>query len=272
MSQQAPRTDLAVKTVLYTMPGMDDVVVRRDEPYKVTESGALTMDLYYPPGATRDTRLPAVIFVFGYSDVGYPNMLGCTFREMGMCVSWAKLFAASGIVAIAYTNREPVQDVEAVLQSVQDNAERLGIDRHRIGLWAESGNVPLALSLLMQSGRAYLKCAAFSNGFMLDLDGRTSVAEMQRTYRFTNPCEGKSIGQVRADVPLLLVRSGQDQFQGLNESLDNFLIHALRRDLPVTLVNHAGAPHGFELYLDNETTHEIVRQILGFMRFHLSKE
>jgi hypothetical protein len=282
MSQPAPRTDLAIKTVLYTMPGMDDVVVRRDEPYKATESGPLTMDLYYPglgsdpavPGSDpgRVKPLPAVIFVFGYSDAGYPNMLGCTFREMGMCVSWAKLFAASGVVAVVYTNRQPVEDVEAVLQSVQDNAERLGIDRGRIGLWSESGNVPLALSLLMQPGREYLRCAAFSNGFMLDLDGRTSVAEMQQTYRFANPCAGKSVEQVRSDVPLLLVRSGQDQFQGVNESLDNFLTHALRRDLPVTLVNYAGAPHGFELYLDNQTTHEIVRQILGFMRFHLAKE
>lgn len=272
MSQPAPRTDLAIKTVLYTMPGMDDVIVRSDEPYKVLESGALTMDLYYPPGAATHTRLPAVVLVFGYSDAGYPNVLGCTFKEMGMCVSWAKLFAASGLVAILYTNIQPVEDADAVLQFVQENAERLGIDQSRIGLWSASGNAPLALSLLMQPGREYLKCAAFCTGFMMDLDGRTGVADMQRTYRFSNPCEGKTADDVRSDVPMMIVRAGQDQFQGVNESLDNFLIHALRRDLPVTMVNHAGAPHGFELYLDDEATHEVVRQVLRFMQFHLSKE
>jgi hypothetical protein len=272
MSQQAPRADLAAKTVLYTMTGVDDVIVRRDQPYKTTEDGALTMDVYYPPESASATRLPAVIFGYGYSDVGYPNMLGCTFKEMGMNVSWARLFAAAGLVAIVYGNRQPVEDVTDVLRSIQDNAESLRIDRHRIGLWAESGNVPLALSLLMPPGHGYLRCAAFSNGFMLDLDGKTGVAEMQRTYHFANPCEGKSVDDVRSDVPMLLVRSGQDQFPGINESLDNFLIHALRRDLPVTLVNHQGAPHGFELYLDDARTYEIVRQILGFMRFHLSTE
>lgn len=272
MNQTGPRTDLAAKTVLYTMPGMDDVIVRRDEPYKNTDSGALTMDLYYPPSMSPDTLLPAVVLVFGYSDAGYPNVLGCKFKEMGMCISWAKLFAASGIVAILYTNQQPPEDAAAVMQFVQDNADRLGIDRSRIGLWSASGNAPLGLSMLMQPGREYLKCAVFCTGFMMDLDGRTGVADMQRTYRFSNPCEGRSADDVRSDVPMLMVRAGQDQFHGVNESLDNFLIQALRRDLPVTLVNHAGAPHGFELYLDDETTHEIVRQVLRFVQFHLSKE
>lgn len=270
MSQQTPRTDLAAKTVLYKMSGMDEVVIRCDEPYKTSESGALTMDVYYPPGSAPEAPLPAVLFVFGYSDVGYPNRLGCRFKEMGMAVSWAKLFAASGLAAIVYTNRTPVEDADDVLQFIQNKGQRLGIDGHRVGLWAESGNVPLGLSLLMQTGREYLRCAAFSNGFMLDLDGHVGVAEMQKTYRFANPCHGKSVDDVRRDVPLLLVRSGQDQFQGVNESLDNFLIHALRRDLPVTFVNYAGAPHGFEIDLDTAQTREIVRQILGFMQFHLS--
>jgi acetyl esterase/lipase len=270
MSQDEPRTDLAAKTVLYTMPGTDQVIVRRDEPYRVTESGPLTMDLYYPPGAAPGTRLPVVVFVFGYSDVGYPNMLGCTFKEMGMTVSWARLFAASGMVAVVYTNRQPAEDVDAVLQSLRENAARLDIDENRIGLWAGSGNVPLALWLLMHDRRDYLKCAALSNGFLLDLDGAMGVAEAQKTYRFANPCAGKSVDDVRSDVPLFIARSGRDQFGGVNESIDNFMPRALRRNLPVTFVNHASAPHGFDLFHDSETTREIVRQILNFTWCHLS--
>jgi len=270
MSQDAPRTDLAVKTVLYTLPGIDAVTVRHDEPYRVTDSGALTMDLYYPPGAAPDMRLPAVLFVFGYSDIGYPTKLGCKFKEMGAPVSWAHLFAASGMVAIVYTNRKPVEDVEAVLQSMQENAASLGIDENRIGLWAGSANVPLALWLLMQEGRGYLKCAALCYGFMLDQGGSTGVAEQQKAYGFVNPCAGKTVDDVRSDVPLYIARAGQEQFAGMNESLDGFIASALNRNLPVTFVNHAAGPHGFDLFHDSETTREIIRQILGFMRCHLS--
>jgi len=34
-------------------------------------------------------------------------------------------------------------------------------------------------------------------------------------------------------------------------------------------VNHASAPHAFDLFQDTETSREIVRQILSFLRFHL---
>jgi hypothetical protein len=270
MSQDAPRTDLAAKTVLYTIPGVDAVTVRRDVPYRVTESGALTMDVYYPPGTDRDTRLPAVLIVFGYSDIGFPKMLGGKFKEMGFTVSWARLIAASGMAAILYTNRQPVEDAEAVVQCVRENAATLGIDESRIGLWAGSGNVPLALWLLMQDGRGYVKCATLCYGFMLDRDGATGVADTASMYGFANPCAGKSVADVRNDVGLFIARAGRDQFAGLNASLDGFMAGALNHNLPVTFVNHAEGPHAFDLEHDSETTREIIRQILAFMRHHLS--
>ena len=36
---------ISKKTVVYTMPGIDAVAVRRDEAFRVTDSGTLTMDL-----------------------------------------------------------------------------------------------------------------------------------------------------------------------------------------------------------------------------------
>ena len=53
--------DLAKMTVLYTVPGMEEVTVRRDVPYRTTESGPLAMDVYYPHGAAAGSPLPAVI-------------------------------------------------------------------------------------------------------------------------------------------------------------------------------------------------------------------
>jgi hypothetical protein len=266
--EMAP-ADLAKLTVLYTIPGVEEVTIRRDETYRTTESGPLTMDVYYPHGVPAGSLLPAVIVVYGYSDAGFPNVFGRTFKEMGATVSWARLIAASGMIAILYSNREPAEDAAAVLRYVREHASSLGIDGTRIGLWSGSANVPVALWLLMQQEMP-VTCAALCYGYMLDVDGATGVADIQKTYRFANAAAGKSVDDVRKDVSLLIARSGKDQFPGLNESLDNFVRGALRCNLPLTLINHADAPHGFDLFHDSETTREIIRQILSFLRFHLS--
>ena len=56
----------------------------------------------------------------------------------------------------------------------------------------------------------------------------------------------------------------------MNTSLDSFIAGALQKDLPVRMINHAGAPHAFDLFEDSEATREIIREILRFMQFHLS--
>lgn len=96
------------------------------------------------------------------------------------------------------------------------------------------------------------------------------VAEAAKQFGFVNPCAGKSVDDLLQDVPLFIVRAGQDQFPHLNEMIDRFVARALARNLPVTVVNHAAAPHAFDLMHDSETSREIIRQMLAFMRFHLS--
>jgi hypothetical protein len=143
------------------------------------------------------------------------------------------------------------------------------VDGSRIGLYAASGNVPVALSLLMRPAAAPVRCAALCYGFMLDLDGSTAVAEAAKTWRFANPCEGRSVADLEAGVPLLVIRAGADAFEGLNQSVDAFVRHALDRNLPLTLVNHARAPHAFDLEDSSEATRTVIRQILAFLQFHL---
>lgn len=269
MSRENEQEHITRKRVVYQMPGMEAVTVRRDVPYQATEAGGLTMDVYYPPEAQRDARLPAVIFVAGYPDVGFAAKLGCKFKEMGSSVSWAQLTAASGLVAITYTNREPVTDVYALLDYVRQNAAGLGVDENRLGLWAASGNVPLALSVLMQAGRDYLQCAVLCYGYTLDLEGGADVAAAARMWGFVNPCAGKSVADLPPALPLFIARAGQDQMPHLNESLDRFLSQAVTRNLPVTFVNHPAAPHAFDLLDDSAASRALIRQILAFMRFHL---
>ena len=270
MSQERQRHDITKKRVVYQMPGTDAVTIRRDVEYRVTDAGVLTMDLYYPPDSENEARIPAVIFVSGYPDPGFQKTFGCNLKDMESYISWGQLTGASGLVAITYTTgNEPAADVHAAIQYVRQNAAELRIDENRIGLWSCSGNVPNALSVLMQDDRDYLKCAVLCYGLMLDLDGATSVADSARQWGFANPCAGRSIADLPPDVPLFMVRAGRDEIPHLNETMDRFLSHGLIQNLPITFVNYPTAPHAFDVMDDSERTREIIRQILAFMRFHL---
>ncbi|HEX8455875.1 MAG TPA: alpha/beta hydrolase [Pyrinomonadaceae bacterium] len=271
MSRDGDGEHISKKTVVYRIDGMDDVRVRRDVAYETSGAETLTFDIYYPPGAVEGARVPAVVFVGGYPDAGYEAKLGCKFKEMGATVSWARLTATTGLAAITYTNREPANDLNALLRYVRQNAAQLGIDAERTGLWAASGNVPLALSALMREGRARVKCAVLCYGFTLDIDGSTQVAEASKAWGFVNPCAGKSTADLPPDVPLFIVRAGRDQIPHLNETLDRFMSKALNCNLPLTFVNQPVAPHAFDLFEDTELTREIIGRMLAFMRFHLAR-
>jgi acetyl esterase/lipase len=115
-----------------------------------------------------------------------------------------------------------------------------------------------------------VKCAAFFYPFLLDLDGTTVVADASRAYRFVNSCAGKSIDDLSASIPLLIARAGQDEFPQLNETIDRFVTRALLRNLPVTLLNHAGGPHAFDLLQESEATRATIRQVLEFLGSYLA--
>jgi hypothetical protein len=114
-----------------------------------------------------------------------------------------------------------------------------------------------------------LKCAALCYGVTLDLDGSTGVAEAAKMWRFSNPTAGKSVRDLPPNVPLFIARGGCDEVPQVNETLDRFITHALAANLPLTVANHATGPHAFDLMHDSETSREIVRQILAFLRLHL---
>jgi len=204
-------------------------------------------------------------------------MLGVKFKEMALAVSWGQLIAASGLIAIAYTNREPAADLAALLQHLQDQAAALGIDAGRMGLWACSGNVPLALAALMADSTGTtsraghgLRCAALLYGYMLDLDGATGVAEAAALFRFTNPNAGRTMGDLPETLPLLIVRAGREQSPHLNASIDRCVANALALNRPVTLVNHAAGPHSFDLLDDDDTSRLMIRRVLDFLASELT--
>lgn len=256
--------------LVYKMPEAANVEVRRDLEFPGADGSALAMDLYLPTGG-RNGPLPVVVLVTGYKDQGALARLGSRFKDMQSNISWARLIAASGMAAVTYTNRAPAADFLALLSHVRRHASALGVDAGRVGLWASSGHVPVALSALMRDAAARVKCAALLYGFTLDLDGATGVADQAKTFGFETPCAGRTVGDIANDAPIFLARAGRDQFAGLNDALDRLVAGALAANLSLTLVNHANGPHAFDLFDDTEMSREIIRRALGFLRFQLDQ-
>jgi dienelactone hydrolase len=258
---RAKLAEVARKQVVYRIPGMDDVQVRRDIAYKTTADDALLMDIYYPPAATAGTAVPLVVIVLGYPDPQSDS------RAFGPLTSWARLIAMSGMAAAIYGTSAPAEDVHDVFAYLRGNAATLGLDPHRIGVYGGSANVSVALSLLMRD--ADFRCAVLVNGYTFDVDGSTAFAEASRQYGFVNATAGRSIDELPVGVPLFVLRAGREHGPGINEALDQLAARALARNLPLTFVNHATGPHGADIYDDTDATRRIVRQILDFLRLHL---
>ena len=258
---RAKLAEVALKQVVYRIQGMDDVPVRRDIAYKTTAEGALLMDIYYPPAATPGTRVPLVVIILGFPD---PQSGG---RMFGPLTSWARLIAMSGIAAAIYGTSIPAEDAHDAFTYLRENASSLGIDPRRIGVYAASGNVAVALSLLMRD--ADFRCVALLKGYTFDVDGSTAFAEASRQYGFVNATTGRSIDELPADLPMFVQRAGREHFPGVNAALDQFAARALARNLPLTFVNDATGTHAADMDDDTDATRRIIRQVLDFLRLHL---
>ncbi len=261
---------MATQRVLFELPAMADVSLRGNLPFHFHTDGALVMDVYAPPARTRQAPSGVVVFVSGYPDPGMERMLGRKFKDMHAYATWARLVAASGMVAVTYTNIDPVADLRHLLAHLRDQSAHLGIDARRVGLWACSGNVPNALAALVQDQP--LACAVLAYGYMFDDENNHAVAEAAAQFRFANPAAGLSVSDIAADTALLVVRAGADQMPGLNTSIDAFAAGAVAHNRRLTLMNLPGAPHAFDLVHDSIETRIVIEAMLAFLSSHLNSQ
>jgi hypothetical protein len=262
MGDQPARHPITLKRIIRDLDSMRQVEVTRD----VTYHEDLKLDVYHPRRSS--SALPPVVMIAaGYRDVGVPMTLGCNYREMEIVISLAQLLAVSGMAAVAYSTSAPADDAGRVADFMTRNGAELRIDAARVGVWAASGNVPAALGFLMEK-RPVVRAAVLSNGYTFDTADISAVAEASATYRFVNATAGRSVSDLPADLPMMIVRCGQDD-PGLNAALDRFVGDAVAANLPIAFVNHATAPHGFEINVDTPISQHILDSMLSFMRFHL---
>lgn len=250
--------DPTTKALVHMIDGAAEISVDSANVYP-TEGGPLAFDLYRP-GTDRRRAHPAVILVSGLPDPGVVAMLGKPLKDWASYVGWARMIAASGIVAITYLNRSP-EDVIALAHHVRAHAEALGIDPTRIGVWACSGNVPMALALV---AKEQLACAAFLYGYLLDLDGASDVADASVQYHFAVPAV--SLEELSQQMPMLVVRACADTTPGLDVTLLRFVAAARARGLALTLIENQGAPHAFDLVDDSPATRAVIDDVLAFLQ------
>lgn len=257
--------------VVYSLPGMDEVVVKSNLKYTDAGEPHLLMDVYAPPRLGKNERRPAVLFIHG----SVPP--GSRAKDMGAFKSWGRLAAASGMIGVTFTHRlgfpvprlaEADGDVSAAVNYVRANADALGVDRDRICLAAYSGGGPL-LSAAMRERPAHVRCLV---AFYAFLDIRQSEmhkphATLEMLERFSPVTSlGSDAGKI---APVFVARAGLDEIPTLNDSIDRFAREAISRNAAVTVVNHPRGVHAFDILTDDERSREIIRAALAFMKTHL---
>jgi acetyl esterase/lipase len=266
--------EVAAPRIVYTVPGMEKIRAQKDLTYKRVADAELRMDVYNPQNLPSGARRPAVIFIHGGALP--PNLLTKP-KEWGAYVSYGQLAAAAGFVGVTFNHRfygwdmkaltDARSDVNDAIAYIRSNAERLGVDRDRISLWALSGG-SLLLGTAISDPPSFIRCMVFYYAVM-DLEPlrkeRPAITddvarEFSPIYRF----EGAS----KAFAPIFIARAGRDE-PGLNIAVDSFIQKALARKATLDLSNHAEGQHGFDVLDDNERTREIIKRTLEFIKAHL---
>jgi hypothetical protein len=209
----------------YPAPPAASIEVLRDQPY-----GSLRMDVYRPAGAR--TALPGLIFF---------NLATGANRSNTFYKAWAEIAASKNVVAIlpdlGFETFE--RDFDALLTHLAAHASSLGIDGHRLALYAGSGNVYRSLPLVQRPSMTALKAAVMFYG-------------------------SAPVKTFRRDLPILLVRAGLDR-PGVNREMASLAALALNENAPVTLLNYSGGYHAFEIFNDEEMTRKVVDQTIAFV-------
>jgi acetyl esterase/lipase len=172
--------------VVYSVPEMEGVGVRLDLVYRTLPDGQeLALDVYYPagfrPGEVGGERLPAVVLVHGE----WPPHIIRHSKDLGVYVTWGQLLASSGVAAVNFNHRatermtrveDAASDVANLIGYVRFNAEDLGIDENRLGVWAFSAGVPLGMWAAMRNLPEYVRAIVAYYGVM-DLEPMREVLE-----------------------------------------------------------------------------------------------
>lgn len=228
------------RPVVYQIREMNKVQVKENIEYRKVNDTSLKLDVYYPPGFDKKKNLPVVIFNNGVGSLDIP--------KWRVYQDWAKLIAANGMIAVNHQARQHrtavVDDCMAVLDYLRAHAKELNIDADKIGIWTCSANSRVGTMLALKPGRPYIRTLVTYYGAF------------------------DSIGQMRQDVPTLVVRAGLDA-QSLNMGIENFMQDAMKQDIRVELINYLQGIHAFDIYDKSDESISIIKRTIDFLKKNL---
>jgi acetyl esterase/lipase len=258
--------------VVYRVPGMDQVQVRRNLVYRTVGETRLELDVYSPSAAPSGARRPAVVLVHGG-----PVPEGARPTDWGVFVSYGQMLAASGFTAVTFNHRfrgpgalaDAAGDVAAAVGFVRERADELGIDRDRIGLWAFSGGGPLLSAPLHERWPFVRAIAAYYAALDLQVrpPGVTGGLSDATRREFSPLLYLAAAGE--KTPPILVARAGKDN-AWTNATIDRFVQEALARNAPLELITHPTGEHGFDILNDDGRSREIIARTLDFLKHHLA--
>lgn len=270
--------EIAPKRIVYSVPRMNSVKVRKNLTYKRVGGAELKMDVYSPVSVRRSGRRPAVIFIHGGR---IPPNLRTTPKDWGAYVSFGQLVAASGFVGVTFNHRfyaweslgDSQSDLMDLIAYVREHADGLGVDRDRVVLWAVSAG-GIFLSQPLRDRPPYIKCLV---GYYAELDLQNqrksappsvsdeTLREFSPVYHLSKANEGTKARQ--GIPPIFIARAGLDDAD-LNAGLDRFVQVALSRNVTLDLANHPTGHHGFDVEDDNDRSREIIKRTIEFIKLH----
>ncbi len=281
MAQQEPQPappppfeQLYKMPVVYSVPGMDKVEVRRDIVYKSIDATPanlhLKLDAYIPAGAKAEQRFPAVILISGGgADPPYD------WRDAGVYVGYGRILAASGFVGIPFAKRyarggegtlQGLEDFKDMVRYVRSHAAELHVDSDRMAFWAFSGGGTL-LSPVLSEMQPYAR-AAVCFYCVAGLDFPT-ITDEDRAKMLARLSPLVQIGRADQPVPPIFVgRAGWDSPE-LNRNLDRFIDAALAKNLSIEVMSHPHGRHSFDIIDDVPRSREIIAQAIEFLRLRL---
>jgi dienelactone hydrolase len=223
--------------VVYTLPEMDKVLLASELAYY----NDLTVDIYYPPNYNFEAKLPIVILSHGFPSSYYGD------KDMTSHIDWAKLIAASGMIAIsAQSGDDPIQNSYHVFDFLAANADFLSVDLTRVGFWSCSSQSQPVFTAFQDKNHPFRE--AFKAAVFLYSD-----------LGLADPSVWPQ------NLSLFVVRAGNDQGTSVVD-MDNFVAQARSNNIPTEYIVLEGAPHAFDIYQNTQASKDTVQRALDFYK------
>jgi hypothetical protein len=236
---QAPRPAPLDTRCVLRVSGMERAIERLDLTYRASADSVRGFDLYLPPGTTRRSRVPLVVFFNAGSGNNPPQ------RKWGIYRDWAKLVTTRGMAALVPDAGQGAgtADMTAVLDHVRARAAEFGVDSGRVALWACSMHVP--------------------EGNRFGMDPARGIDALVLYYGVADTAA------LDPEKPVLLARAGLDG-AGINNAMGAWATKAIRLGAPLTWIDLPSLHHAFDAFEDDALSRSTVVATLDFLERELS--